>query len=146
MHSRTLYKFFGVLAILIAVSSCAGKMTERHDHDHEAPVTDESEWKEMDDFHMIMAETFHPYKDSSNLDPVKTRAHELLAAADEWASAALPSKVDNQEIRSRLQQLKEEAARLAETVRSSDDNVIAQHLTKVHDTFHSIEEEWYGGR
>jgi hypothetical protein len=146
MHRKTLYNWFSLLTCLAVVFSCASKKEDGHDHDHVSASSDGSVWKEMDDFHMIMAETFHPYKDSSNLEPVRTRASELFAAADEWASASLPEKVDTQEVRSKLQQLKEEAATLAETVKSSDDNVIAQHLTKLHDTFHSIQEEWYGGR
>jgi hypothetical protein len=50
---------------------------------------DSSEWKEMDSFHMIMAEAFHPYKDSSNLAPVKKLAEEMAAEAEKWASASL---------------------------------------------------------
>lgn len=99
----------------------------------------------MDDFHMIMAETFHPYKDSSDLDPVKRRAAELMSSADQWASSPLPEKVDNAAVRSKLQQLKTEAATLAEQVRSADDNVIGEQLTKLHDTFHELQEAWYGG-
>jgi hypothetical protein len=97
----------------------------------------------MDNFHMIMAETFHPYKDSANLEPARTRATELLAAADQWVTAPIPEKVNNDHVRSKLLQLKSEAATLAESVKSSDDNVIADHLTKLHDTFHAIQEAWY---
>ena len=99
----------------------------------------------MDDFHLIMAETFHPYKDSSNLDPVKRRAAELMASADRWASSDLPEKVDNDEVKGKLTQLKAEAATLAEQVRSADDNVIGEQLTRLHDTFHELQEAWYGG-
>ncbi len=121
--------------------SCASKNT--NDTDQKAVASD-GVWKEMDDFHMIMAETFHPYKDSSNLEPAKSRADELLKAANEWASAPLPERVDNEEMRSQLEQLRSEAATLAESVRSSDDNVVASHLTELHDTFHVIQEAWYG--
>lgn len=127
------------VAALVMIS-CASKNT--HDGEEKAVASD-GVWKEMDDFHMIMAETFHPYKDSSNLEPAKSRADELWKAADEWASAPLPEKVNNEDVRSQLQQLRSEAAILAESVRSSDDNVVAAHLTKLHDTFHAIQEAWY---
>jgi len=129
---------------VVFIFSCTARKEEAHDHQQEQ-AGDESDWKEMDEFHIIMAETFHPYKDSSNLEPVKSRAAELASAAGEWSSATLPEKVDNDEIRSKLEQLKSETGKLAEDVRTADDNVIAAQLTKVHDTFHEIQEAWYGG-
>jgi hypothetical protein len=127
---------------LFIITSCASKKEESHDHAHEEAETD---WKEMDAFHLVMAETFHPYKDSSNLEPAKSRATELMTAAEQWASAKLPAKVDNPEMKAKLRQLKSEAEALAENVRTADENVIAEQLTKVHDTFHEIQEAWYGG-
>lgn len=135
------YTILYILAVLL-LAGCAGKKEDVHEH---AAAGEDDDWKEMDEFHMIMAETFHPYKDSSNLDPAKTRAAELADAAGKWASATLPEKVDNDQIRSKLQQLKSETEMLAERVRTADDNVIAEQLTKVHDTFHEIQEAWYGG-
>ncbi len=129
-----------IAALLII--SCAGRNAS--DAEHKDAAASDGVWKEMDDFHMIMAETFHPYKDSSNLEPAKSRADELVNAANEWASASLPAKVDNEDVRAQLQQLRTEAATLAESVRSSDDNIVAEHLTKLHDTFHAIQETWYG--
>ena len=129
------------LLLVLFLLSCAGKKDDRHAHHHE----DEEVWQEMDDFHMVMAETFHPYKDSTNLEPAKTRASELMTAADQWAAATLPKRVDNDEVRSKLRQLKSQAATLAESVRSADDNVIGDQLTRLHDTFHEIQEAWYGG-
>lgn len=127
---------------LFIVTSCASKKDESFDHPHEEAETD---WKEMDAFHLVMAETFHPYKDSSNLEPAKSRAAELMDAADRWASAELPAKVDNPEVKEKLQQLKSQVATLAGSVRTADEDMIAEQLTQVHDTFHEIQEAWYGG-
>jgi hypothetical protein len=138
-------KFYTLISLLMAllVFSCAGKKDEAHDEgDHAAGEV--SVWKEMDDFHLIMAETFHPYKDSANLEPVKLRASELLSSADHWADSPLPEKVDNEHVKSKLIELKSDAAALVESTRSADDNVIAENLTKLHDTFHEIQEVWYG--
>lgn len=133
-----------VFVILTLITlACASKKEEAHDHD---AAKDQTVWKEMDTFHMVMAETFHPFKDSANLEPVKMRATELAVAADEWVAAPLPEKVDNDEIKSKLEKLKSEATTLAETVKSADDNVIADQLTKLHDTFHELQEAWYGSR
>ena len=123
--------------------SCANKKDAASDHEHDRVSGDESVWKDMDHFHMIMAETFHPYKDSANLEPVKSRASELMTAADQWASAPLPETVDNAEMRSKLGKLKAQAITLAESVKSENDNVIAEQLNQLHDTFHAIQEAWY---
>ena len=130
--------------ITMLVLPCSSKKDDSHAHAHHASEG-EDVWKEMDDFHMIMAETFHPYKDSSNLEPAKTMAGELMAAAAAWASAPLPEKVDNATVKSKLQQLKAQAAALAESVKSADDNAVGEKLTTVHDTFHAIQEAWYDG-
>ncbi len=124
-------------ALAILALACG---TGKNDHDHHE---DSAEWKEMDDFHAIMAETFHPYKDSANLEPAKSRATELARAAEEWAMAKLPSKVDNEGMKEKLQQLEQETAALVQAV--SADEGVGEQLTKVHDLFHEIQESWYGG-
>jgi hypothetical protein len=105
---------------------------------------DAKNWKEMDDFHMVMAETFHPYKDSADLAPVKAKINELVESADKWSQTALPAKVDNDEMKTKLQQLKSETQALADVIQAGDDKAIGSQLTKVHDLFHEIQEMWYG--
>lgn len=135
-----LLKCVAFLALVFCVISCASKKEESTDQ-----ATEEKEWKDMDDFHAIMAETFHPYKDSANLEPVKSRAGELAAAAEKWAGASLPEKVNNDEMKGRLGQLKSETASLAQLTSTGDDTTVGDQLTKVHDLFHEIQEAWYGG-
>ena len=130
-----------LISIAVAAVACATKKEE----DHAEGEADQKEWKEMDDFHMVMAETLHPYKDSANLEPVKSRAGELVSSAETWANSTLPKKVDNDEMKSRLQSLKTETSALVQTITSGDDKAIAEQLTKVHDLFHEIQEAWYGG-
>jgi hypothetical protein len=110
-------------------------------------TTEESdEWKEMDSFHMIMAEAFHPYKDSANLAPVKKMAEEMAIEADKWASASLPKKVDNEEVKEELQKLKTDTRSLADLIKSgADDKAIGSSLDALHDSFHEIMEAWHGG-
>lgn len=128
----------GALVLLILLlAACASKKQEG--------ATDQKEWKEMDDFHMVMAETFHPYKDSANLEPAKTQAAELAALAEKWASSPVPKKVDNEEMKEKLERLKTESVALAGKVTEGDDKAIGDQLTKVHDLFHTIQEDWYGG-
>jgi hypothetical protein len=95
---------------------------------------------------MVMAETFHPYKDSANLEPARAKAGDLAASAEKWAAAKLPEKVDNDEMKGKLEALKNECAALVQTVTTSDEKAIGDQLTKVHDLFHDIQESWYGGK
>jgi hypothetical protein len=110
-------------------------------------TTEESdEWKEMDSFHMIMAEAFHPYKDSSNLAPVKKMAEEMAIEAEKWANASIPTKVDNKEVKEELQKLKADTRALADLIKSgADDAAIGSSLDALHDSFHEIMEAWHGG-
>jgi hypothetical protein len=129
------------LAALLVAFACASKKDDAHDEE----AADQKEWKEMDEFHMVMAETFHPYKDSANLEPAKSRAGELVASAEKWAGSSLPEKVNNDEMKGKLEELKNETSALVQTISAGDDASIGSQLTKVHDLFHSIQEDWYGG-
>jgi hypothetical protein len=131
-----------VATLSIIALACSTKK-EEHNH-HENQTVANADWKEMDDFHMIMADAFHPYKDSSNLEPAKNNASSLVAAADKWAQAPLPDKFQgDDEIKFKLNQLKVDASTFEEVVKSGDDKLIAQSLTKLHDLFHEIQESWY---
>ena len=135
---------YGVgLVAMVLVFACSGKKEETAEHGHHE-VTGES-WKEMDDFHMVMAESFHPYKDSMNLEPAKLKAAEMAASAEKWLAAPLPEKVNNDEMKSKLESLKAETLAFVETVGKGDDKRTAEALTKLHDSFHEIQEAWYGG-
>ncbi len=136
----TCIKKISILILGLLVLACATKKEE-----HSAEAEDQKVWQEMDDYHMIMAETFHPFKDSANLEPAKTRAGELAAAADQWLKSDLPKKVDNDEMKSRLTELSEQSALLVEKVSAGNDTEIGEQLNKVHDLFHEIQEHWYEG-
>jgi len=136
-----LFYYCAALILSVVILACGPKKESATQENEQ----EQREWKEMDEFHMVMAEAFHPYKDSSNLAPAKTHAADLVAAADKWASAALPKKVDNEDMKTRLQQLKSESQAFADVVQTGDDKAAGEQLTKLHDLFHQIQEMWYGG-
>jgi hypothetical protein len=133
--NRTDFRFLFFIASLLLVAACA--------KEKKGATPESNTWAEMDDFHMVMAETFHPYKDSADLAPVKSQAKDLVEAADKWSQSALPDRVDNDEMKTKLQQLKSECEALADVVQVGDDNAIGAQLTKVHNLFHEIQELWY---
>lgn len=137
-------KFF--LTIIIGVTLIAVACSGKKEHGHDAGGITSNEWKEMDEFHMIMAEAFHPYKDSSNLEPAKQNATALTAAAEKWSAAPLPEKFEgDDEVKFKLNQLKADASKFEEVVKTGDDKAVGESLTKLHDLFHELQESWYGG-
>jgi hypothetical protein len=134
-----------VLVLLCVTLACSSKKDSKDEGDSMTVSNDE--WKEMDDFHMVMAEAFHPFKDSANLEPARNNADSLRSAADRWAEAPLPDKFEgDDEIKFKLNQLKTDASTFVLVVQSGDDKNIGQSLTKLHDLFHEIQESWYDER
>lgn len=137
---RKLAPYAALGFILLLVVACSGKK----ENTETEVATNNNEWPTMDEFHMIMAESFHPYKDSANLEPAKANAAEMSKIADKWAGESLPEKVNSEETKATLAQLQTDAATFVQTVQSGDSTQIAQSLTNLHDLFHKLQEAWYG--
>ena len=141
MKKLAFYLF--VLSVVSLTVACSGKK----DVSNETVSTEEvsnDEWPGMDEFHMVMAESFHPFKDSVNLEPAKANAAEMARVAEKWALAALPEKVNNDETKANLEKLKNETAAFVTTVQGTDAIAIGTALTNLHDLFHKLQEAWYG--
>ena len=136
-----------IAVIALGWMGCSSKKAEEHTHDEHAKDTAaaEEDWKEMDAFHTIMAEAFHPFKDSANLAPAKVQAEALANSAAAWQAAPLPAKVDNEEVKTKLETLKSGTAAFVETVKAGNDEAIGKSLTQLHDQFHELQEAWYAG-
>lgn len=130
--------------VVIGFASCS--KNEGSESDHEAAaVNDSDEWPEMDSFHMVMAEAFHPYKDSANLEPARRLAEEMAREADAWAASSLPAKVNSEAVQAQLNQLKQDTRSLADKIKAgASDDEIAGSLKSLHDVFHGIMEAWNG--
>lgn len=104
---------------------------------------EETTWAGMDSYHMLMADVYHPLKDSANLAPAKNGAEALAAEAEKWASGVLPEKVDNDEMKARLESLKKSSRAFADKVKTNaSDEELAAALTALHEEFHHIMEIW----
>ena len=89
-----------------AIVGCSGKKES----------TSAVEWPAMNSFHMIMAESYHPLKDSANLEPAKANAELMATEAANWAGVDLPEKVDTDEMKARLEELKKDTRAFADQV------------------------------
>lgn len=125
------------IAWIITLQACN---TRPKNHEEEP-----ADWKELDEFHMIMAEAFHPYRDSGNLQPAFRYAAQLDSLADAWNEASLPSKVDNDAVKANLSALREETGKLSDLVALGDTTQVGASLTHLHDLFHGLQEAWYAG-
>lgn len=144
--TKTAFIHLSLIGTIVLSISCANKKESDGGHtDHENVEAAAGDWKEMDDFHMVMAESFHPFKDSANLEPAKQNAPALVAYAEKWAAAPLPSKFeDDDEIKFKLNQLRQDAMSFSTIVNAGNDEKIGESLTKLHDLFHELQESWYG--
>ncbi len=141
MNKMPAFSFAVLTACVMILLSCSRKNPQ---DDQKANDADE-EWEGMEEFHMVMAESFHPYKDSSDLAPAKANAASLAEAAKKWKNARLPGKVDNEEVKSKMEKLQHDAEVFQETVNAGNEKAIGQSLTDLHQLFHELQESWYGG-
>jgi hypothetical protein len=140
------HAFISLAAIstIILVMACSGKKNGEHSHGGDEHHAAAGDWTAMDEFHMVMAESFHPFSDSANLEPAKENADSLVAVATRWAASPLPDRFeDDDEIRFKLDQLKSDASTFEQTVEAGDEKAIGESLTKLHNLFHAIQESWY---
>jgi len=138
---KEMFRFLILLVFALVVACTAKKEAETTT---ESAVADE-EWPLMDEFHMVMAESFHPFKDSANIDPAIANAAEMASLAEKWSTSELPSKVNNDDVKADLATLKTETAAFAELVNGGDVAAIGASLTNLHDIFHRLQDAWYKG-
>lgn len=138
-------KFLILACLILTFSNCSNKENASEQTEVITENTNTDEWPQMDSFHMIMAEAFHPYKDSANLAPVKVLAEEIASEAETWAASSLPVKVDNDDMKAQLNQLKTDTRALADKIKGgASDEDIGSSLMALHDSFHGIMEAWQG--
>jgi hypothetical protein len=124
-------------AVLIAFSCRQNRPPENE------AASEPQEWPQLDEFHFVMAESFHPYADSGNLEPARKYAAELASLSEAWAQEPLPEKVDNETTRALLKDLEKETAAFQDMVATASDDSLAAALTTIHNLFHKVQEAWY---
>jgi hypothetical protein len=128
-------KYLLLLFTVITIVSCGKK---------EKPEETGS-WKELDTFHTIMAEAFHPLKDSGNVEPATRMMDQLATEAEKWAAAPLPEKVNTPEMKEMLNKLKTDLRKLSDDIKTgAPEDQIGTTFFDIHDQFHKIMETWNG--
>ena len=102
---------------------------------------EKAKWKEMDAFHQVMAQTFHPAEEGK-LEPIKTRSQEMLEKATAWQNSTAPEGYNQKAVKKSLKELVKSAKEINDLVKqNAADDVLKTKLSKLHDTFHEIIEK-----
>lgn len=98
-------------------------------------------WKELDDYHTVMAQTFHP-SEEGNLQPIKERSGELADKAKALKKSAIPAAYQKPGVKETLNLLAKESKALDKMVRKKKpDADITKSLAALHDRFHEVMEK-----
>lgn len=98
-------------------------------------------WKEMNDFHTVMSETFHPAEEGK-LGPIKSRSQEMVDKAVAWQKSTAPEGVDKKAVKKSLKKLVAGSKALNKLVKeNAADSVLTEKLSGLHDIFHEIMEK-----
>lgn len=96
-------------------------------------------WVALKEFHLVMAQTFHPMEEG-DLNPIKTRSGELLAKAILLSKSSIPASFASAEISTAIKDLVKGSEELDKLVqKKAKEEKIKQSLTSLHDTFHIIQ-------
>lgn len=98
-------------------------------------------WKELDEYHSVMAKTFHPAEEG-DLKPVMTRSGELVAKAVALQKAAIPADYRKEGVKQSIDLLAKESAALDKLVQQKKPEAdIKKAITALHDRFHEVMEK-----
>jgi hypothetical protein len=100
-----------------------------------------AKWLELDSFHEVMAQTFHP-SEEGKLEPIRSRSAEMLEKAIAWKNSTAPEGYDQNAVRTDLKDLVKGAKEINKMVQDkADDASLKEKLSKLHDSFHQIVEK-----
>jgi hypothetical protein len=104
----------------------------------QTPVTSQAQWPEKNEFHKVMAQTFHP-SEEGNYEPIRSRIGEMHEKALAWANSTPPKEYDKPEVRSTIKELVGQIAALKAMIDNKATNEeLKPKLETVHETFHKI--------
>ena len=102
---------------------------------------DEGRWPELDDYHAVMAQTFHPAEEG-NLKPLYANAEQLAAKASILKKSVVPAKYQKPGVKESVEVLEKESVALAKMVKKKkSEDELKKAIFALHDRFHEIMEK-----
>ena len=102
---------------------------------------DEGRWPELDDYHAVMAKTFHPAEEG-NLKPLYANAEELATKARILKKSVVPAKYQKPGVKESVEALEKESVALAKMVKKKkSEDELKKAIFALHDRFHEVMEK-----
>lgn len=104
-----------------------------------ANAQEETTWKEMEAFHEVMSQTWHPIEEG-NYAPIRERSGEMADVAAAWKKSEIPAQYKAvKDIKKKLKELASETKELnKEIAKGIPDEEIKEEMAELHDLFHDI--------
>jgi hypothetical protein len=100
-----------------------------------------SGWKELDQFHDLLAATWHPVG-KGDFKPVKEKAAKLAEAAKAWGESKVPAACDKKPVRDAVAASVVNARAVADLVaKQAPDSSLKGAMKKLHDSFEPAEHD-----
>jgi hypothetical protein len=143
---KTFIAIFCIAALSATVKAQAPK-AKPSTAQSSAAKSSATDWKELDDFHQLMAQTFHPVVDAGDFKPIREHSEELFEKARLLSESKIPAQFSTKEMMQTIQELNLDCRRLNAMVKDkASDEEIRKTLTAAHDTFHKIMETCEPGK
>lgn len=98
-----------------------------------------NDWKEKNDFHKVMSQTFHPAEEG-NFAPIRSRINEMLDKAEAFKNSEIPAEFSHQkEIKNNLKKLVKQTKSFKKKInKGASDADLKADFIALHDTFHQV--------
>ncbi|MEL7120124.1 MAG: hypothetical protein AAFO07_11805 [Bacteroidota bacterium] len=145
MLVRSLFTAVLIISVGLLFTSCNDTSATSEEDATTEEVTDnqaeiEKAFDDLkEDYHLIMAETFHPAEEG-NLEPLKTRYAELASKSTAWNDIIMPNKYKENGLDKSLALLSKESKEIGDLVKSgATDEELTKAISALHDRFHEIQ-------
>ena len=99
-----------------------------------------SPWKELDEFHMLVMDTWHPAKEKNDMKPTREKANDLVKSARKLAASPAPAGCDSPKLKEAAAGMPTYAQNVSDLVaKKADDAALKAALKTMHDKFEVIE-------
>ncbi|MEO5817838.1 MAG: hypothetical protein ABIT20_21390 [Gemmatimonadaceae bacterium] len=126
-----------------ATASAQAATAKEKEHKHAMEMADHhasSAWKELDAFHTLLAETWHPVAKSNDLKLIRAKATALSVAAQAWAASTVPASCDTKTIRDAIATVATGSTDIATMVSTqAPDSAVKNSLKALHTRFEVVE-------
>jgi hypothetical protein len=104
----------------------------------QAPASAQAQWPEKNEFHKVMAQTFHP-SEEGNYEPIRSRIGEMYDKAMAWAESTPPKEYDKPEVKSTIKEMTGQIVALRAMIdKKASNDELKPKMEALHETFHKI--------